>query len=251
MILSGKYTVFFGETQTLVGTSELINKLSLHTLKQSHHNNNMNKLYYLTILAITMSFISCDRQASLAKEIAGTWTGNPERVESPQTDVTITTTDTYCFTPDGGTPGGNVIITGVLSVNAPMQGTDSVTSPYCVSAAASATINGTWNVYDEDDMEMILDPRSLTVSVDPKALELRSNAITGEQSPQIDSIAPALASQIKHLVTTAMTEHYLGQRHLEDVKVDKTSMKFEIDIPDGEDIHMSLRRQGDVVPSSK
>lgn len=211
----------------------------------------MKKIILLTAAVLGTAMISCTSRNSLAKDIAGTWTGTPVSVASTQTDATITTTDTYSFTPDEGTPGGSVLLTGMISMSAPMQPTDSIMSPYSVAASANATITGTWSITDEDDMEIVLDPKSLTISVDPKALELRSNVINGEQAPRIDSIAPAMATQVKGVLTASLTNYYLGIRHLEDVKVKNNNLEFEIEVPGDKDRDVVLHRDGPTSEVSK
>ncbi len=210
----------------------------------------MKKLILLPLLAVLFVLGSCDDASYLAKNIEGTWSGAPARVPV-RSDFDITATDTYNFTRDQGTKGGNVIITSMLSAQVPMAQSDSAMAGYNISAAATATISGTWDIIDDDEIEMILDPRSLTVNVDPKALEMRADAITGQQSPAIDSIAPALSASISHSISGAMSEYYLLQRHLEDVEIKNGIMRFECEQTDGgKDMRFTLRRQGDLTASA-
>lgn len=201
----------------------------------------MKKYLTLSLLTIGLTLASCDSKSSLAKEMSGSWSGAPERIESTQTAANITCTDTYDFTEETGIAGGNVTIAGMLSVSAPML-SGGETGGYSISAAANTTISGTWTVTDDDEVEMILDPRSLTVNIDPDALELKTDSL-GAQAPQVDSIAPGLSDQLRQLLTGVMEEHYLSQRHLDDVKVKDNVLKFELEVPKAKDKKFVLTRQ--------
>ncbi|MDE7470388.1 MAG: hypothetical protein K2M57_02960 [Paramuribaculum sp.] len=201
----------------------------------------MKKYLTLSLLAIGLTLASCDSKSSLAKDMSGSWAGAPERINSPQTAATITCTDTYDFIEETGIAGGNVTIAGMMSVSAPMLSSGD-TGGYSISAAANTTISGTWTVTDEDEVEMILDPRSLTVNIDPDALELRTDSL-GVQAPQVDSIAPGLTDRLRQLLTGVMEEHYLSQRHLDDVEVSDNVLKFDVETPKAKDKKIVLRRQ--------
>lgn len=139
----------------------------------------MKKFYYLFIGLMAVSFGSCDENARLARDIQGSWAGTPERLNDAE-DVTSTIVETFTFTPDAVNPKakkGNVTITGNVSTTIPIA-----VSPVSISAAATTSIQGSWSIIDDDEIALVLDPKSLQVKVDPEAVTVSNDIFTDKTS---------------------------------------------------------------------
>lgn len=198
----------------------------------------MKKFYYLFIGLMAVAFGSCDENARLAREIQGTWTGTPERLNDAE-NVTSTIVETYTFTPDEVNPkakNGNVTITGNVSSNIPVA-----VSPVSISAAATTSIQGTWTVIDDDEIVLVLDPKSLQVKVDPEAVTVSNDIFTDQNIPQVDSLRREVTANIAAQLRRDAEIHYMSVRQLDDVKIKGPILKFEI-----ADIEYVLTRQGEI-----
>lgn len=198
----------------------------------------MKKFYYLFIGLMAVAFGSCDENARLAREIQGTWTGTPERLNDAE-NVTSTIVETYTFTPDEVNPkakNGNVTITGNVSSNVPVA-----VSPVSISAAATTSIQGTWTVIDDDEIALVLDPKSLQVKVDPEAVTVSNDIFTDQNIPQVDSLRREVTANIAAQLRRDAEIHYMSVRQLDDVKIKGPILKFEI-----ADIEYVLTRQGEI-----
>ncbi|MDE5982814.1 MAG: hypothetical protein K2M02_11585 [Duncaniella sp.] len=198
----------------------------------------MKKFYYLFIGLMAVAFGSCDENARLAREIQGTWTGTPERLNDAE-NVTSTIVETYTFTPDEVNPkakNGNVTITGNVSSNIPVA-----VSPVSISAAATTSIQGTWTVIDDDEIALVLDPKSLQVKVDPEAVTVSNDIFTDQNIPQVDSLRREVTANIAAQLRRDTEIHYMSVRQLDDVKIKGPILKFEIS-----DIEYVLTRQGEI-----
>lgn len=198
----------------------------------------MKKFYYLFIGLMAVAFGSCDENARLAREIQGTWTGTPERLNDAE-NVTSTIVETYTFTPDEVNPkakNGNVTITGNVSSNIPVA-----VSPVSISAAATTSIQGTWTVIDDDEIALVLDPKSLQVKVDPEAVTVSNDIFTDQNIPQVDSLRREVTANIAAQLRRDAEIHYMSVRQLDDVKIKGPILKFEI-----ADIEYVLTRQGEI-----
>lgn len=188
------------------------------------------KKYIIGLAVITaMAFTACDSSSQLAKEITGTWSGTPQRLVDNSAS-TATIIDSYTFDRDStGYNGGDVSITGVVSVTGQINGSDAIIQPFSLSASALATIKGTWQAVDGDEIRFNWDSNSLTVKVDPDAVVLSTDLLTGTEAPAVDSMRPQLAESIRAQIAQAVEVKYLGIRKIDDIKIRKNGeMKFEL-----------------------
>lgn len=198
----------------------------------------MKKFYYLFIGLMAVSFGSCDENARLARDIQGSWAGTPERLNDAE-DVTSTIVETFTFTPDAVNPKakkGNVTITGNVSTTIPIA-----VSPVSISAAATTSIQGSWSIIDDDEIALVLDPKSLQVKVDPEAVTVSNDIFTDQNIPQVDSLRREVTANIGAQIRRDAETRYLSVKHLDDVKIKGPILKFEI-----ADIEYVLTRQGEV-----
>ena len=146
------------------------------------------------------------------------------------------------FNADSAKTGtGTVEFTSLVSANQSVDETPGIVSPYEVSVAATAAINGTWSYAPGEDDELILnlDYSTLNVTVDPNGVTFRQNQLTEAQMPLTDSLTTATAELWKSQISDAMHKEFMKFSRIEDVKVktDKSGteyLKFETDHPDQE-----------------
>lgn len=198
----------------------------------------MKKFYYLFVGLVAVAFGSCDENGRLAKDIQGTWAGTPERLNDAEA-ATSTIIETYTFTPDEANPkakNGNITITGNVSTTIPMA-----VSPVSISAAATTSIQGTWTVVDDDEIALVLDPKTIQVKVDPDAVAVTNDIFTEQNIPQVDSLRSEVSANIAAQLRRDVETHYMSVRQLDDVKIKGPILKFEI-----ADTEYVLTRQGEV-----
>ncbi|MCM1075895.1 MAG: hypothetical protein NC411_00870 [Bacteroides sp.] len=191
----------------------------------------MKRLIISTCVFAALAFTSCDENARLANEMQGSWTGTPENI-TDNSVVTATILETLDFTQSDiavpkGSKGGELMIAGMISASTQVLSEGAMIEPLTLTASAKSTISGTWTVIDDDEIAVALDPATLAVEVDPKTVVMEGNPLTGS-APRIDSIRPSVASTIEASMQRVLMTRYASFRHLDDVKVKGTLLKFEL-----------------------
>lgn len=187
---------------------------------------------YISLLgvALALGLSACSESARLAGELPGVWTGTPENF-TDNSAVSATIIESYAFVPDTTAQdklSGKLTVTGAISSNIQVVGNDSFIEPLNLTAAAVSTISGTWKVVDDDEVTVALDPSTLSVKVDRDGVAINSNLLNANATPSIDSIRPEIVSTIENGMKQALATRYAHVRVLEDVKVKKPLLKFEI-----------------------
>lgn len=188
------------------------------------------------IAAVALS--SCNGAGTLAREVEGTWSGVPVKFvdESASSAVII---ENLIFTTDSTGMGGSLIISGLISTTAQVQGTQAIVQPFSLSASAKSMATATWRAVDEDEIDVTVDAGSVSVTVDPQAIELTSNVMTGATAPEQTALKPQLAASMKSQLTNALVVRYAAMNKLDDVKVKGNVMKYEV-----ADVDYTFSRQG-------
>lgn len=175
-------------------------------------------LLALAVAAATFGLSSCDSRP----DVAGSWTGEANvPIEGAATSYSRVI---YDLNADGG-----AVATYNIEFTKALPQSTQIMSAYQTSVSATATISGTWQwLADEDDeLALAFDASTLTVSVDPQALEMRANVITDEQAPELDSLRPQIASLYQADIEQAIRAH-ASALLLDDVKADGKQLSFEI-----------------------
>lgn len=193
-------------------------------------------LTLLTILALAGISTSCHRN-NLAAEIAGAWSGTPEKVEDPSA-VSTTILDTYSFTQDDNSAGGTLIIAGLISTERALPQTDALIEPITFTASGQASISGTWDVTG-DEIVVSLDPRTLSITVAPECVVYRENMADEQTASSLDSITPQLKTAVHEDFKQVASEHLLSIRKLDNVKINGQTLTFNLN---GQP--QALRREG-------
>lgn len=200
----------------------------------------MKKFLTGVVAVATLFLISCESKTKLADDIAGTWSGTPERLNSTD-DETITSVETISFIKDQSEkPAGELIIQSMISVTGAVQPDSMLVQPYALSEAAVATAQGSWTVVDDDEISISIDPQSVKVSIDPDAVSYNDNVFTDAHKAMLDSIRPSVAADLQTKITKYLTDRFVSINHLDDVKVKGNLLKFEIGRK-----HFVLSKQGD------
>lgn len=140
---------------------------------------------------------SCNGKNSTAKNLDGTWTGMPLTISDDS--ISMDYIPIITFEHQSGATG-NVTVTAMLSVETRLNPSDSTGVTGWMSAAALATITGSYRVADNDRITLDLNPSSLTLTLDDDATRLTFDTLNPSEMPTYtamrDSCAALLRSRI-------------------------------------------------------
>lgn len=187
----------------------------------------MKGLITSACLFAALSLVSCDGSSRLAKDIQGSWSGTPENFID-NSAVTTTILETYDFSSaESAAKSGNLTIAGMITISTQVLADAGFEQPLTLTASARSTVSGTWTVIDDDEITVALDPATLNVEVDPEQVVAEGNLL-GTQTPDIKEMRQGVAQTIADNMKRALGVRYASVRHLDDVKVKGTLLKFEI-----------------------
>lgn len=189
----------------------------------------MKKIGLMAAAALAGVFMmtSCDGASKLSENISGTWSGAPIHLIDNSAS-SASTIDTYTFTRDEKSNGGNLIVTSLISVTGSINGSGAIVQPFSLSAAATASIQGRWNVVDDDEISVSLELKTLQVNVDPSAVVLSAAMLNGSTMASVDSMKPALVNSIGAQLRQAVSNRYLGIKKIDDIEIKGSLMEWEI-----------------------
>ena len=103
--------------------------------------------------------------------------------------------------------------------------------PISLTASGYAMISGTWQAISADRVELVLDQNSLTVRVDPDAVIINADMLTGGSAPaDLTALKPRLSRIISDQLRDAVVQRYKPEMTMTSVSVkDGTTLKFKID----------------------
>ncbi len=168
----------------------------------------------------------------LARSITGEWASAPDTMTDAQA-VTASLTDNWYFYPDSATqggaknPAGPLALNTLISMNTQIVSEGSAIEPLTLSASAIATVRGVWTAVDDDEISVVLDPSTITVSVDPDQIASNGSPLSSADV-HIDSIRPAIQRNLEASLQGMMQQRYAGIRLLDDVKVKGNTLRYEI-----------------------
>lgn len=187
----------------------------------------MKHLVIAAAALCALGLSSCNEASKLAKNIEGTWSGAPERLIDDPTG-TATVIESTTFAVDSTGKGGDMIIVGLVSATGQMQGSTAIIQPISISAAAKAEVLGKWQAIDDDEIQVSIDTRTLTVSIDPEGVVLTTNMLDGDAQANVASIKPQLAEAVKQQVTNALQMRYASIKKIDDIDINGNVMEYEI-----------------------
>lgn len=170
---------------------------------------------------------SCDSKGRLAEAVEGEWTGNPERLLDTGA-ASATMVRMMEFSPGEVATEGTITMTAVITVENTMQFNESVVTPLTITATGTATITGTYQVRDHDDILVGLDATSLSVSVDPDAVQLNYNIISEDSAPMVEKLKPRAAVLATQQINRAAQNAFANITEIEDIHIKNNTMRCEI-----------------------
>ncbi len=186
-----------------------------------------------TILAATMTAgvmalaTSCNSKAKLSEAVQGQWTGNPEKVLDTGA-ASATMMRVLEFTRGAADTEGSVTMSAIITVENTMQFNDSIVSPLQITATGTATITGVYQAKDDDELTISLDATSMSVNVDPDAVQLNYNIISESSAPMVEKLKPGAAILATQQINRAAQNAFSNITSIDDIHVDGNLMKCEI-----------------------
>lgn len=180
------------------------------------------------LAAVVLAGCTSDEE-KLATRLEGSWSGAPERFTVNEA-ATATMTPVYTFElADGNNLGGNVTISAMVSAIMPVNSpTDAVILPFQVTVSAIGTIEGTWKVFDDDDVALNLNFNTLNVNVNPDNLTTADNALTDETVQLFEKNKPAITQSLQTAFRNALETRFMALRSLEDVEIKGDVLEHEM-----------------------
>lgn len=181
-------------------------------------------------LASALILSSCDSKMSLSKEIEGTWASNAESVTAPGS-LNATATYMLQFTPDRGNDpkSGNFMMMAQIGITDMGAPDDISIQAYSVTAAGIVSAMGQYTVTDDDEVSITMSPESFSVEVDPKAVILENNLLTGSDTPSTnDSLSTIYASHVKSRIAETFRNQFISLKKIDDIEIKHDEMKCEI-----------------------
>ena len=189
----------------------------------------MKKLLLSAMAIAAIAFTGCNEADRLASKVTGTWSSTPQMlVNDAGSQATIV--ESITIERDSDTAGGGIIITGLISSTGAMTGSDAVMQPFEMAASARSTVRGTWRAVDDDEIMLTLDVAAMTVDIDPSALVISGNVISGDTQSDPETLKPQMAAMVQAALRRQLTARYTEMTKLDDVKVkdNDTVLKFEV-----------------------
>lgn len=204
----------------------------------------MKSKIILSLAAImSVGLASCDETARLATSLEGNWTGTPtaannkskilDRMSSINQDgpEIQTITPTLSIIKDPGVSGGSMKYSAIYTVSQNVT-TVATDVPFSVTANVTANANASWTAYDDDEINVSIDPASVKINVDPASVRLEYTVLTDKPASSLDSIKTHMMSNIEKMFTAAVSTKLLSINEFEDIKVKGPSMTLEIGYDD-------------------
>lgn len=183
----------------------------------------MKKTILPFMLFAAAAVTACGSKEKLAAEVEGTWTSTPQRIEVTS-QYYADVVKVYEFMPDG-----QAVISAMISTEKALPDTDTIVEPVSLNAAATATMTGTYTAVSDDEIRITLDPKSLKVNVDPKAVSFMYDGLTTQEAPEVTALSASYAKQLTDELTPVMSADFFGAATLGDIKVKDSDMTCRVD----------------------
>lgn len=203
-----------------------------------------------------LGLASCGSADKLSDEIAGTWAAAPERLDIVGADA-ATLTRVMEFVGQDDTPDGTVTLTALITVDntvasssssdddaAPTATPESVTAagddtaPLSFTATGSVTITGAFQAQNGHEIDLRLDRSSLTVQLDPSAIEMRLNLDGGTAKGVVEKLRPGAAILARQQITRAANRQFFGLDEIDEIRISGDLLTCEVKGAD-----LTFRRQ--------
>lgn len=201
----------------------------------------MSKLVYLALGAmVSVGIVSCDKNAKLASEIEGVWSGNATVISKdshkekqdnnakPLGAKVNSITPSFTFTPDASVKnGGKLTFSGVYSVNQAVS-SQSVDVPFEATANVRATGQGTWTAKDDDEIIVMMDASTISTTVDSASVALGYAVLTDKPVAELESLKEQILPNITTSFSAEVKKNVTSIHKLDDIKIKGSVMTLEI-----------------------
>lgn len=193
----------------------------------------------IALMALTglLMLNSCDSRQKLSEKLQGIWGGTPEMLADTGA-AQASMVRMMEFSSTGNSGEGNVTLTAIITVDNTMPTNDSIITPLTISATGTATITGVYQAKDDDDLIVNLDASSLTVDVDPDAVQLNYAVLSGDSGSHTTKLKPAAAMLASQQIERAARTVFFNLTEIEDIKIDNGMLRCEMGHKD-----LTFRRQ--------
>lgn len=194
---------------------------------------NMKNIAILLCAALVggAAVTSCNSRAQLSESLQGEWTGNPEKVlDSGAASASMVRM--LEFVQGNADTEGTITMTANITVDNTMPFNDSIQTPLTISASGVATITGTYQAKDDDEVVLMLDNTSFSVSVDPEGVQLNYNVLADSSASSVEKLKPAAVILATQQINRAAQNAFTNLHEIDDIHVKGTMMKCEINHQD-------------------
>lgn len=185
----------------------------------------------LCAFSLMLTITSCDSKAKLVERLQGEWTSNPERMLDSGA-ATASMVRMAEFTRGNSDSEGNVTLTALITVENTMQSNDSIVTPLQITASGTATVTGTYQAKDDDEILISLDATSMNVTVDPQAVQLNYNILSQESAPTIEKLKPGAIVLATQQINRVAQAAFSNVTKIDDIEFRGNLMTCEINNTD-------------------
>lgn len=194
-------------------------------------------IFAAAIMIIGLS--SCDSKQSLAEDVQGTWTVQPDQITDTD-GQTVGIMRMIEFVKEPSQAGGEVVISSMVSVNMHLPDSDgNPEAPINVTASGKATISGTWAVVDDDEIAIFFSPDTYSIEVNPDATVLTPAGEMSENGPDLAQLRPSATEYVRSQIAYALRGDFYKFTKIEDIKIQDNVMTCEVN---SRDITMRINR---------
>ena len=123
---------------------------------------------------------------------------------------------------------GTVTMMAMITVENAMQFNDSLVSPLQITASGTAMITGVYQAKDDDELMISLDVTSMSVNVDPEAVQLNYNVLSEESKPIVEKLRPGAMVLATQQINRAAQNIFSNVTKIDDIHVKGSIMTCEI-----------------------
>lgn len=187
--------------------------------------SNTLKFSSMFIIVAVAAFIGCTTASDMARQVAGQWSGTTQQFEK-KTMIDGSFTPTFRFDRVEGQNGGAMTMTAMVSVTMPVDAPVDSEGTTAVSATASglATVSGTWNIDDVDEIEITYDMSTLVIDVDRDVTFEWANVWTSTDQPTERTVPEAAYKAFEKQMREGMTASLKKLDELDHIKCEDGMM---------------------------
>ena len=186
--------------------------------------------------ALSLSLSACSGGSSAASKLNGTWTGEPVAIDGDSVSIDGISVYTFDY---HGQKHGNVALSSMLSIDAPLCPTDSLLSTGWITAAGLASMQGTYSLRD-NGIALKLDPATFQLIIDDEATRLTFDTVNPEEMPGYTDMRDSCAKVLRNSLPELIRDNMLRDTIMSDITF--TNDIFTALLPSSSD-PVTFRRQ--------